>query len=373
MRFTPWLRRFAIGTAAVAAPLGLGLRFALVYRARAGFPKRNPPAHTPDTFGLAFVDVEVPTSDGLVLPGWWIPAGPAAGPGVVLVHGWESARDRLLPHAQVLHTTGFHVLLVDVRGHGANAPVSYPLSAAEFAADARASVAVLRKRPDVTTVGLLGHSMGGAGALIAAAGGGVDAVVALAPPVDANRLTRLTFQLADLPIPALIAWPLAWLTTRVYLRPRGHRPADASAATAVQRISAPVLLVQGTDDRIVPRSHFRRLAAIRRSTRPEAVTETLLVEGGHHSWLYELPEFRAGVARFLTTALGGPMSPDAAALAAVAVAARRPPEDERLAALDAEPGGMRSLAGLITSTPAAGSPPQTPPATPPATPNPEVT
>ena len=41
-------------------------------------------------------------------------------------------------------------------------------------------------------------------------------------PADPYRLTRQTFRLAHLPIPDPIAYPLAWLTTRVYLRPRGH-------------------------------------------------------------------------------------------------------------------------------------------------------
>ena len=81
----------------------------------------------------------------------------------MLVHGWESARDRTLPHAQVLHAPGFHVLTFDVRGHGANGPEALPMSVGEYAADARAAVAELRARPEVTRIGLLGHSMGAAG------------------------------------------------------------------------------------------------------------------------------------------------------------------------------------------------------------------
>ena len=74
---------------------------------------------------------------------------PRRRPGVVLVHGWESSRDRTLPHAQVLHALGFHVLTLDVRGHGANPPEVLPMSVGEYAADARAGVAWLRARPEV--------------------------------------------------------------------------------------------------------------------------------------------------------------------------------------------------------------------------------
>ena len=65
--------------------------------------------------------------------------------------------------------------------------------------------------------------MGGIGAILAAAADPrVAAVVATSSPAGPYRLTRQTFRLARLPIPDLIAYPLAWLTTRVYLRPRGH-------------------------------------------------------------------------------------------------------------------------------------------------------
>jgi uncharacterized protein len=342
------LRRAAIATAVAAAPVALAYRFAVVYRARAGFPHRHPPVWTPEAVGLAYEDVEVPTADGLRLPGWYLPAGEAAAPGVVLIHGWESARDRTLPNAQVLHALGYHVLTLDVRGHGANGPEVLPMSVGEYAADARAGVAWLHGRPEVTKVALLGHSMGAAGSLVATAtDAGVDAVIAISTPADPSRLTRLTFQLAHLPIPAPIAWPLAWLTTRVYLRPRGHTVASVSATKAVQTTPVPVLLIHGTDDAIVPLDHLDRLARARRAVRPASVTETLVVPGGQHSWLYEFVAYRAAIGRFLATYLGGPLEPEEAAKVAEAVPAVRLPDPERLTTLDNEPGGFRSLAELV--------------------------
>ena len=341
-------RRAGLVAALAAVPVALGYRFALIYRVRAGYPRRHPPVWTPDALGLPYETLEVPTTDGLRLPAWFIPAGPALAPGVVLVHGWESARDRTLPHALVLHAAGFHVLTFDVRGHGSNGPETLPMSVGEFAADAGAAVAALAARPDVSRVAILGHSMGAAGALVAAAADlGVAAVVAVATPADSYRLTRQTFRLARLPLPDPIAWPLAWLTTRVYLRPRGHTVASVNATRAVREIGAPVLLVHGDQDGAVPVAHLGKLAAARRASRPQAVTETMVVAGGRHSWLYEFPAYRATVARFLAAALGGPLDPDDAAAIAEAVPAVRLPEPERLTALDEEPGGFRSLAGLL--------------------------
>ena len=94
-------RRAAIAAAGALASLGLAYRFALAYRVRAGYPRRNPPQSTPADLGLDFETMLI-ESDGIPLPAWFIPArGGAPGPGVVLVHGWESARDRTLPMARL--------------------------------------------------------------------------------------------------------------------------------------------------------------------------------------------------------------------------------------------------------------------------------
>ncbi len=344
---TPGTRRAGVAAAVAALPVVLAYRFAQVYRVRAGYPRRHTPLWTPDALGMAFEDVEVPTADGLVLKAWFMPAGDAPAPGIVLVHGWESARDRTLPHAQFLHMAGFHVLAIDVRGHGGNPPETLPISVGEFAADAAAGARWVAARPEVTRVGLLGHSMGAAGALVAAAREpGVDAVVAVSTPADPYRLTRQTFRLAELPIPGVIAWPLAWLTARVYLHPRGHTIAGTSAARAVRAIAAPVLLVHGDDDHVVPAGHLARLASARRASDP-GTTQTLVVHEGHHSWLYEFAIFRSTVARFFAAALGGPLAPDVAARVAEATLAARLPEPERLATLDEEAGGVRSLLSVF--------------------------
>jgi uncharacterized protein len=370
-------RRAGLLAALATLPVALAYRFALVYRVRAGYPRQHPPAWTPDAVGLAWRDVEIPTPDGLRLPGWFMAAGPEPAPGIVLVHGWESARDRTLPHAQFLHAVGFHVLTFDVRGHGANPPESLPISVGEYASDARAAVSTLAAIPGVTRVAILGHSMGAAGSLVAAASDPqVAAVVALSTPADPSRLTRQTFRLAQLPIPSPIAWPLAWLTTRVYLRPRGHTTRSVSASWAVRDIAAPVMLVHGVDDGVVPAGDLARLAATRRIARPESITETLLIAGGHHSWLYEFPEFRAAVARFLATALGGPVDPAEASAIAALVPAQHLPDPERLTALDDEPGGLRSLLRLFRPLPGPvpepGEPPKTDRGTP-SEPDPEPT
>jgi dipeptidyl aminopeptidase/acylaminoacyl peptidase len=345
-------RRLGLTAALTVGPIA-AWRFAQAYRARAGYPHRHPPEDDPSALGLAFENVRIPSA-GVALPAWWIPARDGApGPAVLLVHGWESARDRTLPNAQILNALGFHVLTLDVRGHGENPPEELPLTAGEFGADALAGARALLDRDEVTTVGILGHSMGGIGALLAAAAEPrVAAVVAASAPADPYRLTRQTFRLARLPLPGPLAYPLAWLTTHVFLEPRGHTVRSVSATRAIATYKGPVLLIHGDEDRVVPISHLGRLERSARRARaddPKAESiEVLVLPGAQHSWLYEFAAYRGAIARFFTASLGGPLDPAAAAAIARATpAARLPQREHPFSAIDAEPGGMRTLVRAV--------------------------
>ena len=360
-------RRLGLTAALTVGPIA-AWRFAQAYKARAGYPHRHAPADDPGALGLAFEEVRVPSA-GTELPGWWIPAAkatkgtskkaaPAAAPAavpapaVLLVHGWESARDRTLPNALILHALGIHALTIDIRGHGLNPPEELPLTAGEFGEDALAGVRWLLEREDVTRVGVLGHSMGGIGALLAAAAEPlVAAVVAASTPADPYRLTRQTFKLAKLPFPGPLAWPLAWLTTHVFLQPRGHTVRDVSAARAIERYEGPVLLIHGDADRVVPVGHVRTLEnAAERSREDEPAAgdvEVLVIPGGEHSWLYEFAAYRGAVGRFLAKHLG-PLDPDEGERVARAVpAARLPQREHPFSAIEPEKSGIQTLVQAI--------------------------
>jgi hypothetical protein len=136
----------------------------------------------------------------------------------------------------------------------------------------------------------------------------------------------------------------------VYLRPRGHHVSEISAAVALRKIDRPVLLAHGADDAVVPFTHLDRL--VRAATAAGHPPQILAVPGGHHSWLYEFPEYRRTVASFLARALGGPLSPEEAGDRAAATDAQRLPDTLRPpTVVQTEPGGFRSLARIARPMP----------------------
>jgi dipeptidyl aminopeptidase/acylaminoacyl peptidase len=75
----------------------------------------------------------------------------------------------MLPLARVLHHAGFSVLLYDARGHGGSGQ-SGPITIRKMGEDIIASVEYLVSRNDIdpSNIGVLGSSMGGSSAIVAA-------------------------------------------------------------------------------------------------------------------------------------------------------------------------------------------------------------
>ncbi|HET7181942.1 MAG TPA: alpha/beta hydrolase, partial [Candidatus Limnocylindrales bacterium] len=147
--------------------------------------------------------------------------------------------------------------------------------------------------------------------------------------------------------------PLAWLTTHVFLQPRGHTVRDVSAARAIERYRGPVLLIQGDHDRVVPVSHLGTLERAARKARGgqpgtgSGEVEVLVIPGGEHSWLYEFSAYRGAIGRFLANHLG-PLDPDEAERIARAVPATRLPQREHpFSAIEPQQGGVSLLVQAI--------------------------
>lgn len=241
----------------LAAPL---LYTAHVQADRLVRPRRTAAPHTPARLGIPhWEEVSFTTADGLTLRGWFVPPRPGTnGAAVVCAHGTAGHRGHLLAHAAALHGEGYGVLLFDLRAHGESGGRVSGVGLHEHR-DVLAALEYLRSRPDVDArrVALLGHSMGGAAVLRAAARTpharavvSISSAASLAPNVASG--VRAFTRLPAFPLAPLIVWVAE---RRVRGRMRDMRPADDARLLR----GRPLLLIHGDGDRVVGIGNGRRL------------------------------------------------------------------------------------------------------------------
>lgn len=143
--------------------------YVLAVPLRAAVPARSPVAVDAPA-GLDAQEVDVPTTAGAVLAGWYVPSGNGAA--VVLLPGAGSSRDAVVGHLRTLTEAGYGVLALDPRGQGRSTGrgMDWGWYGEE---DVPSAVSFLAGRDDVDPgrIALVGLSMGGEQAVGAA---GVD-------------------------------------------------------------------------------------------------------------------------------------------------------------------------------------------------------
>jgi fermentation-respiration switch protein FrsA (DUF1100 family) len=182
--------------------------------------------------------VSFPTADGLQLNAWWFAAATSPPRATVLVfNGNAGNRAHRVPLAEALRRGSLQVLLVDYRGFGGN-----PGSPSErgLAADSRAAHAYVSRRPDVDRARLVyfGESLGSAVAVELAAEHPPAAIVLRSPFTS----------MADIG-----AHHYPFLPVRLLIRDR------FPSIDRIVRIGAPLLVIAGDSDRVVPFEYSRRL------------------------------------------------------------------------------------------------------------------
>jgi uncharacterized protein len=215
---------------AVAAVWGRQER--LIFR-----PDARPLGEVPaDLATVRFRQASLRTRDGLELAFW--AAEPLPGmPTLLLFHGNAgNATDRAAPLAPFA-AAGYGVVLAEYRGYAGNP--GYP-SEAGFLRDARAYLAWVAATWQCSAPILCGESIGS----------GVAVRMAMEQPVCAVVLDAPYTSVAD-----LAAEMYRWLPARTLLR----HPFDNLSCLPLVR--APLLVVHGAADDLIPPEHGRRVAA----------------------------------------------------------------------------------------------------------------
>ena len=193
---------------------------------------------TPAAIGLEGVTpVTFRTSDGLVLNGWFVSRTPSPQFTVIVFNGNAGNRAFRAPLADALSRAGHAVLLFDYRGFGGNpgAPAESGLRL-----DARAAREYVAGRSDVDRrrVVYFGESLGT----------GVATELAVEHP-PAGLVLRSPFtSLTDVGRHHYTLLPVGWLLRDRY-----------ATIDRIARVKAPVLVIGGDQDRVVPIDQTRRV------------------------------------------------------------------------------------------------------------------
>lgn len=232
----------------------------------------------PSAFGLPFRDVLLPTANNKQIHGWYIPADSGQpSPTLIILHGWGGNREMMLPLADPFYHSGYALLFVDARSHGASEGDSFS-SLPHFAEDLEGALNWLLLQPETDTarIGLIGHSVGAAAALLVASRRKeVAVVVSLASFAHPERIMRR--YLASKSVPFI---PFGWYTLSYIQYVIGFSFEDIAPQNTIGNIDCPVMLAHGKDDTTVPVEDAELLHAKSRKGR----SHLLLVEGNHEDY-----------------------------------------------------------------------------------------
>lgn len=245
--------------------VGLLLVFlGLVYRygtRRLIFPAFQRAEKTPADYGLPYEDVYFPTSDGLRLHAWFVPAPSAKGT-IIFLHGHSGTPANDLFQVPPFHARGYNVFLIEFRAHGQSEGHWTSMGYLERR-DLEAAIAYLEKR-GIHRVGLLGFSMGGAVAM--SASGGLPQVAAVVANCGFAELWRAAANGArDWGLPRWLAGPVGRVMVALASLRLGLPLWAADPIRHVAAISPrPLLIIVGGCDVYVPPAEGERLYAAAR-------------------------------------------------------------------------------------------------------------
>ena len=195
---------------------------------------------TPQDYDLAFEEVFFPTSDGMEIHGWWIPAkaGGAGRPVILWMHGNAGNISHRLHNARLLHDRlDVNLFLFDYREYGLS---QGEVSEEGTYADAEGALAYLMGRPGLDTSRLIyfGRSIGAAVAVELATRRAPAGLILESPMTSIPAMAR-----------AIVPWPpVGPLLSTKY-----------DSLAKIGQLRVPLLVLHGTADEIVPFVQGRKL------------------------------------------------------------------------------------------------------------------
>ncbi|WP_305264311.1 alpha/beta hydrolase [Nitrosomonas sp.] len=209
---------------------------------------------TPEAIGLDYTSVNIATSDGETLHGWWMSVPDAKGT-VLFFHGNAGNISHRINYLEMFKRLGYNTLLFDYRGYGQSSGV--PSESGTYL-DAQAAWRYLTETRDIAPaqIVLFGESLGGA----------VAAWLAVQEKPGLLALASTFTSVPDLAAEIYPFLPVRWISRF-----------DYDTRKSLQLVTCPVFIAHSPQDEIIPFEHGQQL--FQAAPEPKQFLE---LEGGHN-------------------------------------------------------------------------------------------
>ncbi len=209
---------------------------------------------TPEAIGLDYTSVNIATSDGETLHGWWMSVPNAKGT-VLFFHGNAGNISHRINYLEMFKRLGYNTLLFDYRGYGQSSGV--PSESGTYL-DAQAAWRYLTETRGIAPaqIVLFGESLGGA----------VAAWLAVQEKPGLLALASTFTSVPDLAAEIYPFLPVRWISRF-----------DYDTRKSLQSVICPVFIAHSPQDEIIPFEHGQQL--FQAAPEPKQFLE---LEGGHN-------------------------------------------------------------------------------------------